>query len=552
MLEGCTPWPDDVAKRYRDAGYWEDRTLGDMLDDSIRAWGPKTAIVCGDRRLSYDELGRRVDGLAAFLAEAGLKSRDRVVFQLPNSPDFAVAFFALQRLGVIPVMALRSHRLSEIRHFVAHAGATGYLIPDVVGDFDFRDMAATVMAEFDHLRHVFVAGAAGPGQTPLPQMSENQGDAAAGRALLEERRPDPGEVALMLLSGGTTGLSKLIPRTHNDYVYNCKQCARATGLGPDSVYLSLLPLAHNYNLAAPGLLGVLASGGTVVLGQSLAADDVFPLIERERVTHVAAALPLIAEWLATPAPGRADLSSLRAVSNGGARLPEDLRRGVEATLGCTFIESYGTSEGLINQTGPDDPDEVRFTSSGRPISEADEIRIVDEDGNDLPDGTPGELLVRGPYTVRGYYRNPAADAKSFTADGFYRMGDTVRKQGRLLFAEGRKTDRINRGGEKISCEEVESHLHAHPKIESACVVAMPDPVYGEKACAFAIARAGERLTFAELKEFMLGREIAKFKIPERLELVDAFPLSPAGKILRRELVRIIAETVAAESGTNST
>jgi len=276
------------------------------------------------------------------------------------------------------------------------------------------------------------------------------------------------------------------------------------------------------------------------------------LIERERVTDVAAALPLIVEWLASPAPGRADLSSLRTVSNGGARLPEALRRGVEATLGCTFIESYGTSEGLINQTGLDDPDDVRFASSGRPVSDADEIRVVDEDENDLPDGEPGELLVRGPYTIRGYYRNPEANATAFTADGFYRMGDAVRKQGRLLFAEGRKTDRINRGGEKISCEEVENHLHAHPKIESACVVAMPDPVYGEKACAFVIAKAGESLSFDELTAFMLGREIAKFKIPERLEMVDAFPLSPAGKILRRELVRIIAETVAAQNSTNST
>lgn len=552
MLDGCTPWPDDFAKRYREAGYWQDGTLGDLLDDSIRAWGPKTAIVRGDRRLSYDELGRRVDDLAVFLAEAGLESRDRVVFQLPNTPEFAAAFFALQRLGVIPVMALRSHRLSEIRHFVAHSGAVGYLIPDVVRGFDFRDMAETVAAEFGHLRHVFVAGTARAGQTPLPQMPETQGDAAARRALFEARGPDPGEVALMLLSGGTTGPPKLIPRTHNDYIYNFKQCARAAGLGPNSVFLALLPLAHNYNLAAPGLLGVLASGGTIVLGPDIAAEAVFALIERERVTDIAAALPLIAAWLASPAPGRADISSLRAVINGGARLPEELRRGVEATLGCTFIESYGTSEGLISQTGPDDPAEVRFTSSGRPVSEADEIRVVDENGKDLPDGEPGELLVRGPYTVRGYYRNPEANGKAFTADGFYRMGDAVRKQGRLLFAEGRKTDRINRGGEKISCEEVESHLQAHSNIESACVVAMPDPVYGEKACAFVIAKAGETLSFAELKAFMLGREIAKFKIPERLEMVDAFPLSPAGKILRRELVRIIAETVAAESGAKPT
>ncbi len=546
MLEGCVPWPDDVARRYREAGYWQGITLGDMLDETVATWGDRTAVVHGDVRLSYAELAAAVDRLALAFLEGGLKALDRVIFQLPNVPLFVTAFFALQKIGVIPVMALRAHRLNEIRHFAGHAGAVGYVIPDIVRSVDYREMARELSAELDHLTHVFVAGEAGPGQISIEDgsggpLSPDQ------RTRLSARRPDPGEVALMLLSGGTTGLPKLIPRTHDDYIYNAKQSARALGFGPGTTFLILLPLAHNYNLAAPGLLGAISQGATVVLSDDISAQAVFPLIERESVSHVGAALPLIASWLNDPASGTSDLRTLKTMSNGGARLPRPLREGLEEKFGCTFVESYGTSEGLINQTRLDDPDEVRFESSGRPISPADEIRIVGEAGRELPDGEVGELLVRGPYTVRGYYRNPEADAKAFTSDGYYRMGDDVQKSAGSLYASGRQGDQINRGGEKIDCGEVEGHIHAHPAVDGVCIVAMPDQIYGEKACAFVTLKQDAELSLEDIKSFLIGRNIAKFKIPERLEVVAEFPLSPAGKILRRELRRHIEDTLTAET-----
>ncbi len=548
MLEGCTPWPDELAARYREAGYWADCTLPEMLREAIDDYGESSAIIDGDRRITYLELERQSKQLAVQLAKTGLKPLDRVIFQLPNSIEFVIAFLALHRIGVIPVMALPSHRLTEIRHFTAHAEAVAYFIPDKVRDFDFRDMADSLAAEFDHLQSVFVSGTPRGDQHALTSMIETKTNADNAAAILAERRPDPGEVALMLLSGGTTGLPKLIPRTHNDYGYNTRQCAATNEYRPDSVMLALLPLAHNYNLACPGMLGILVNGGTVVLSADMSAETVFPLIDRAGVTNICAAVPLIANWVNAPAPDACDLSSLRTVMNGGARLPKELRRKVESVFGCTFVECYGTSEGLIMQTRLDDPESIRFESSGRPVSPADEIKIVDEAGNELPDGEVGELLARGPYTVRGYYKNPDANAAAFTADGFYRMGDAVAKRDGYLYAVGRKKDVINRGGEKISCEEVEDHLHAHPKVASACVVPMPDPVYGERGCAFVVTKSGQDLTFDELKTFLLGREIAKFKLPERLEVVAEFPLSPAGKILRRELKRIIEEKVEAETG----
>jgi 2,3-dihydroxybenzoate-AMP ligase len=232
--------------------------------------------------------------------------------------------------------------------------------------------------------------------------------------------------------------------------------------------------------------------------------------------------------------------------SGGAKLAPELRRRVEQRFKCIYQESFGTAEGLLSMTRLDDPEEIRLTSSGRPISAGDEVKVVDEHGQELPDGEVGELICRGPYTVRGYYNAPEATSAAYTADGFYRMGDAVRKIGTHLYVEGRLKDLINRGGEKISCEEVENLLLAHPKITSACVVAIPDDVFGEKACAFVIPRENTALSFEELKSFLLARDIAKFKLPERLEIVRELPISPAGKILRRELRDMIARRIEKE------
>jgi 2,3-dihydroxybenzoate-AMP ligase len=462
--------------------------------------------------------------------------------QIANQAAFAVVFFALMRLGVIPVMALPAHRQAEIGHFLRHARARALFVSERVRGFDHREMARALIRECPTLEQVYVAGDPLPGQLSIDELIAR---VPADAALAD---PDPGEVALMLLSGGTTALPKLIPRTHDDYLLNAVACARATPVDASSVMLLVLPLGHNYNLASPGLLACIATGATCVLASHHGAETVFPLIERHRVTLVQAAVPLVSAWLSSDLPARHDLGSLRTVLNGGARLAPELRQRVRAQWGCMPQEVYGTAEGLINIVPPDAPEQWVWDSSGMPVSEHDEIKVVDAEGRELPDGEPGELLTRGPYTIRGYYDAPQKNAAAFTADGFYRMGDIVRKQGRWLFTEGRRTDLVNRGGEKISCDEVENLILRHPAVDGCCVVAMPDPVYGEKACAFVVLRPGQSLTLAELAGFLLGLKIAKFKLPERLELVERFPLSPAGKILRRDLREEAARRLAAAAG----
>ena len=351
----------------------------------------------------------------------------------------------------------------------------------------------------------------------------------------------------MLLSGGTTSLSKLIPRTHNDYVYNARVCSDVAGFSADTVFLAILPLGHNYNLACPGMLGAFHAGGTLVIAGSTDPAEVFATVARERVTNMAAVVPLITTWVNGNIGKQFDVSSLRVVQNGGARLAPELRARLRQAFGCTPQEIYGTAEGLINMTRLTDGDDLLLESSGAPVSEWDEIAVLDDQDRVMADGQQGELVTRGPYTIRGYYNAPDINAQAFTADGFYRMGDIVRRRGRYVYTEGRRKDLINRGGEKISCDEVENLIFGIGRVRQVAVVAMADPVFGEKACACVVLHPGTELTFDELIAHLRAQQIASFKLPERLEVMTAFPVSPVGKILKRELREIVAERIAAET-----
>jgi len=541
-MEGFVGWPEDVAAQYRARGLWESVTIGEMFARGARRSPDKLALVHGDERLTYAALLARCQDRAAGFAAVGLRPGERVLMQLPNTVEFVVSYLALTMIGVIPVMALRAHRHAEVRHFLRASGATAYLIPDVVGGFDFRVMASQMQAEFPALKHVLVAGEPAAGQLAMGNLPDAPPPVA---------RPKPADVATMLLSGGTTSLSKLIPRTHDDYVLNARACGAASGFSDRTVFMAILPLGHNYNLASPGMLGAFYFGGTVVLASAAKVEEVFSLVQRERVTVIAAVVPLITTWLNSGALSDYDLSSLEVVQNGGARLAPELRRRLRQQLGCTPQEIYGTAEGLINMTRLDDPDELLLESSGAPVCDEDEIMVIDNAGSEVADGEAGELVTRGPYTIRGYYNAPEQNAEAFLPGGWYRMGDVVRKRGRYVYTEGRRKDMINRGGEKISCEEVENLILGHPKVKSAVLVGMPDPVFGEKACACVVTLPGETLAFSELVAFLRERQIASFKLPERLELFRELPVSPVGKILKRQLRETIAERLAQERAAHT-
>jgi 2,3-dihydroxybenzoate-AMP ligase len=543
-LSGVTPFPPEYAARYRAAGYWEDRPLGAFYDEVFASHGHRTAIVHGDETVSYAELRARVERLAHHLLELGVRPLDRFVMQLPNVPEFVYFYFALQRVGAIPIMALASHRWNEISAFVELAQARGYIAPGRQDGFDFADLAGRLLTRYPGLELVLAAGDAFAGALSVTELLNR--DALTPASGLEEVRVDADEPCILQLSGGTTGVPKLIPRTHNDYLYNTKAALAVNDVRPDDCLLVTLPIAHNFPLACPGISGFFIRGARVVLSTSTRPDDMLALVERERVTHLELVPALLIRCNNSTSITTWDLSSLRVINTGGQKLqPEVKRRTEELIPSCLVQEVFGMAEGLLCFVRLDDPPEVRHETVGRPVCSDDELLLVDDGGLPVSDGEVGELLVRGPYTLRGYYGVPEYNARTFTPDGFYRSGDLMRRHpsGNYI-VEGRKKDLINRGGEKISAEEVENLILSHPAVLNVACVPMPDPVLGERMCAFVVPRQGLTLTLSELAGFLTDRGLARFKLPERLELIDDLPLSKFGKVAKNVLSEVAAEKTA--------
>ncbi|MGW3009288.1 (2,3-dihydroxybenzoyl)adenylate synthase [Streptomyces sp. NPDC001219] len=524
-------WPAEFAARYRAAGYWRGETLGGMLRERAAAHPDRTALVDpapGRRTWTYRQLDQRADRLAGGFAARGIAKGDRVVVQLPNTGEFFEVVFALFRIGALPVYALPAHRETEIGYFCSFTEATAYVIPDRHAGFDHRALATKVRARTPSLRHVFVAGEPGE-HTALSDVPCDPAGPPDG--------PEPHELAFLQLSGGTTGVPKLIPRTHDDYLYSVRGSNEICGVDAGTRFLVVLPAAHNFPMSSPGWLGALYAGGTVVLCPAPDPATAFPLIERERITLTGLVPPLALVWTTAAAETQSDLSSLDVVLVGGAKYSEEAARRLAPALGCRLQQVFGMAEGLVNYTRLDDDPETVVTTQGRPISPDDEIRIVDDAGHEVTEDGFGHLLTRGPYTIRGYWRAPEHQTTAFTEDGFYRTGDIVRRTATgHLVVEGRAKDQINRGGEKIAPEEVENVILAHPAVHDVSVVAVPDEYLGERTLAYVILRPGaEPLKPVAVKRFVRERGLAAYKVPDRVEFVDAFPQTGIGKVSKKGL-----------------
>lgn len=549
-MEGFTPWPTELAQKYREAGYWLDRTISEVMDESFSKYASRTALITSDgRQLTYEELDRLVTRLALHFKELGIQVYDRVVLQMPNVAEVVITYLAILKSGGIPIMALFAHREAEISYFAELSGAKALAIPASWKGFDYQAMAANVQKKNPQTDIVLVSG--GQPQKGYGSIDEMLQDPIEERVDVKSLpRPDPSLPAVLLLSGGTTGIPKLIPRTHNDYVYNFMCNADICQLSDDTVSLIAIPQEHNFAVACPGLKGVLWKGGREVLSGNPSPKGMMELIAQYGVTHCVAVPTMIVGMLNHPKRSEYDLSSLGVILTGGSKLNPETALRLRPELGCEVQQVLGMAEGPLFWTRIDDPEEVRLHTQGRPQSPGDEFKIVDPStGKEAPPGEVGELWCRGPHTIRGYYRAPEHNAKAFTDDGFYKSGDLVRlhETGNVI-VEGRIKDCINRGGEKISAEEVENHILAHPAVVNCAYVAMPDPLLGERACAYVIPREGTEMTLDSLNEFLVKeRRIAKFKLPERLELLEAFPLTAVGKVNKVALRDMIADRIQAES-----
>lgn len=528
VLDGFVPFPADRAAAYRAAGYWAGRTLDTILTDAARQWPDRTAVrdAVAGTGFSYADLDDQANRASGGLRALGIAPGDRVLLQVPNSCQFAVALFGLLRAGAVPVMCLPGHRAAELGHFAAVSAATGLLIADTAAGFDYRTMALGLIEEHPTLRHVIVDGDPGP-FTSWAQLCEQ----APG----PPSSADPGSPALLLVSGGTTGTPKLIPRTHDDYVFNATASAELCRLTCDDVYLAVLSAGHNFPLACPGLLGAMTVGATTVFGTDPSPEAAFAAIDRHGVT-VTALVPALAKlWAQACEWETVTPKTLRLLQVGGAKLePEDARL-VRTALTPGLQQVFGMAEGLLNYTRPDDPPEVTEHTQGRPLSAADELRVVNAAGEPVPPGEEGELLVRGPYTFNGYFRAERDNERCFDAQGFFRSGDLVRiTDDGYVVVTGRVKDVICRGGETISAADLEEQMHSHPAIFSAAAVALPDPYLGEKICA-AIVFDGPELSLAELNGYLDGRGVAAHARPDVLVPMTTLPTTPIGKIDKKAI-----------------
>ncbi|MUK51029.1 (2,3-dihydroxybenzoyl)adenylate synthase [Aliivibrio fischeri] len=515
---------------YQQQVIWQDQPIWKLIT-SIAERLPEKIAICGKQgTMSYRELVQQADEYASGFISQGLMCDDRVILQISNRIEFISLLLGLFRAGIVPVLTLPAHGYKEIYHFIQVSGAKAFISD--------QEVVAEQLEHYQALKN----------NDPWSSICKiysfssntNQCDLFPHKEITGFTPPqiNPANPALFLVSGGTTGLPKLIPRTHNDYNYNIACASKACELTEADTYLTVLPAGHNFPLGCPGMLGILANGGTVLMSQDPSPDECFELIEQYKVT-VTALVPALSQlWTKALEWEDVDLSSLRLIQVGGAKLCESDALAMQRGFPNKLQQVFGMAEGLICCTRIGDAIEVITQTQGRPISLLDEIKIVDNKGVQVLQGEDGELLTRGPYTLRGYYRAQQHNQRSFSKDGFYCSGDKVKidENGNIIVT-GRIKDVVNRGGETIVCDEVEGYLLSHPDILHVAVIGIPDPDMGELVAA-AIVTSSQSLSLIELKAFLLAQGIAKFKLPERLQVMSDLPLTAVGKIDKKILANM--------------
>ncbi|MCA8295566.1 AMP-binding protein [Burkholderia sp. AU30198] len=536
-------YPDQAdLDRYVAEGVLGFETLADGFRAAAARHPDNLALVGPALSMTYAELDSKSNRLGAALLAQGLEPLDRVVFQLGNSAQLVVMFLACVKAGLIPICTLAAHREHEIGYLANLAEAKIHFVQGDDPKFDDIAFARDIQSRAPTMKLILQArGEPRDGVLHLEHLIESLDDEAAA-ARLAEVRLDPFQVAVFQLSGGTTGVPKIIPRFNNEYLYNMRAVAEWLGFQPSDVLFMPQPMVHNLNMGCcfgPFLM----TGGTVTVPPDLAPETLISLIETTRPTWLMLGGPIIARIETAIQSGRIDLSNARGViaANSAPKL--------RALLGVPVFHIFGITEGVIMFTHPDDSQEALDTTNGRPVSAWDRIRLLGP-GTEEPvrAGEIGEPAFKGPYTIHGYFRAEERNKETFTSDGYYRSGDLMEAReidGKTYFVfRGRFKDLVSRGGEKINCEEVEMAVAGHPSIAQVVAVPYPDPVFDERLCAVLILRDGHAApSLPELGAFLKEYGLAKFKWPERIEVVDSFPLTASGKLSRQSLREMVARQV---------
>lgn len=531
--------------RHLKSGAWAPLTAGDSLRNAAIAVPNKPAVIAEDGSYTFHELDKLSESLAASMLQAGLHPGERAVFQIGAVKEIFVTLFACFKAGIVPLCTLPQYRDIEIRALGERAGATAYFVQaDVSEKFDQVAFARDMLSVMPAIRHLLIARGEAEGALTIDAMAR-QYDAKTAREIVRPHDPSPDDVIMFQLSGGSTGLPKIIPRMHSEYLGSALALANAYELDENDVGMWALPLIHNAGMLFTVIPTVVTRRTSVILS-SFDVEKFLEAIPKHRVTFTGSIGPVAPRIMEFARIGKYDLSSLRqlfTLSRADA---------LEGHVGIVSGNMFGITEGLLTASAPSDPEGARHRGCGRPISPGDEIKLLKPGTEEeVAFGEIGELAFRGPNTLVGYFNDPKANESCFTSDGFFRTGDLLRAfrvgSATHYAFEGRIKDNINRGGEKIGAEELEGLIASHPDILDARVVAMPDKIYGEKVCAYVVLRPGGAApSVKQLGEFMLKAGIAKYKLPERIESIPAFPLTRVGKVDKAAMRADIAKKITEE------
>jgi len=527
----------EMVKEYTASGYWSEKTLGDFLDQNVLNFPNKEAIIFQDQRITYRQFGQRVDRLALNFLELGFKKEDMVVVQLPNRPEFLYVFFALVKIGAVVVPVISSYRDKELDYIIKFSEAKAVVIPNEFKGFFYPEMMGHLQKKHTHLKHIIVAGKRAPsGTIPLDRLMEENPRKTYPTDYLRKIKPRGTDVAVMLITSGTEANPKGVLRTHNEWVCHAAIDGGDMRFNIDTVHLAIVPFTHFFGLMVGPMMVMEHGGKNVLLEIWSGPEEVLKLIEKEKITSLAAVAPQIIALLNYSGLSSGNLSSVRYLITGAVACPAEIVRQIHASLGIRVINKFGQSEGVGTITPPDSPPEIVAATVGSTCRQ-NKFKIVGDEDRVLPAEQAGELLVKGPTLFAGYYKDPDRTRSTRTADGWFHTGDNayLRPDGNLVIT-GRKSDTINRGGEKISPQEVEELLYTHSKVLHASMIGMPDPAMGERNCAYIVPKPGEEITLEEIVSFLKSKGIATFKLPERLEIIkDDFPRTPSGKIRKNVL-----------------
>ena len=548
LLKGFTAYKKEDAEKYNRLGWWPGLTLGDLLDKAADICPNKEALVDDKSRLTYSKVREMTDRLAISLMELGIKTMDRVLVQLPNWSEFVYSYFALQKIGAIPVLLIDRYRPYEINHLFRLTGATSWVVPEKYRKTDYLPIIKDVLKNSPRVKHVILArGGKHRRLLNLERMIEQTELKERDLGRLAKRRPDPMQVAHMGPTGGTTGLPKVVPRTHNSLMCGIEYAARAWEMDIRDTCLLAGPIGHDL-MFTKGLCGSFFTLGKTVFLDSMDPTDICRTIQEEKVTAIVWVPTLAKRLIDFEGLRDYDLSSLKKMHCGGGVSQPEMIKGVWEKLGCTFFNAYGGTEGQTTMSRWEDPSETVLHTVGRPTCPYDIYKAVDRNGKELSPNTPGELIIKGPGVFTGYYKAPEENRMALNKEGFFRTGDVVKidEAGNVTIT-GRVKEMINRGGESISATEIESLIISHPGVSIVAVIPVPDPVMGERVCAYIQPKPGTNLNFDKITAYLKERKASVLQFPERIEFIDDMPLTKAEKVDKKTLIEDINKKISCSS-----